>query len=43
MPRSAASLARGFASLWFYTDFDRFSILVIPRQRFFQETPGGVQ
>jgi hypothetical protein len=37
MPRCAASLARGFASPWFYTEFVRFSILESPRRSFFPD------
>jgi hypothetical protein len=37
MPRSAASLAHGFARAWFYTGFVDFSILETPRQSFFTE------
>jgi hypothetical protein len=37
MPRSAASLAHGFARAWFYTGFVHFSILETPRQSFFTE------
>jgi hypothetical protein len=43
MPRCAASLARDFASPWFYTGTVRFSILESPRRRFLQECPGELQ